>query len=111
MSEKVTRTNLETELGAMNNCSGPQPLSNGDRIEQEEFEEICVESRVHPSPCCAPKYCGLAPFHEIDILREAMRINRGALSISSAIKQAEMNVLAKRRKKFNRITLAKASGK
>ena len=43
---------------------------------QAEFENLCAEQNVRPSDCCAPKYCALAPFHEIELLgseRDSLR--------------------------------------
>jgi hypothetical protein len=86
MTKRLTRAQLEEEL---------EDRKNGDQTEQDEFEDICAEERVHPSPCCAPKYCTLAPFHEISILRKAMGImkrSKGALTISDVMKQAEKSL-------------------
>lgn len=41
-----------------------------NRINHEEFLDICEQEGVRPSTCCAPNYCSLAPFHEIKLLRE-----------------------------------------
>ena len=97
MKKKMTKAQLEEEL---------ESRKNGDQTEQDEFEDICAQERVHPSPCCAPKYCALAPFHEISILRKSLQImqrHKGALRISEAMKRAEKSVLAKRGKTQTRI--------
>jgi hypothetical protein len=98
MKKKMTKAQLEEEL---------ESRKNGDQTEQDEFEDICAQERVHPSPCCAPKYCALAPFHEISILRKAISImkrHKGALRISEAMKRAEKSVLAKRGKRQKSIS-------
>ena len=98
MKKKMTKAQLEEEL---------ESRKNGDQTEQDEFEDICAQERVHPSPCCAPKYCALAPFHEISILRKAISImkrHKGALMISEAMKRAEKSVLAKRGKRQKSIS-------
>ena len=98
MKKKMTKAQLEEEL---------ESRKNGDQTEQDEFEDICAQERVHPSPCCAPKYCALAPYHEISILRKAISImkrHKGALRISEAMKRAEKSVLAKRGKRQKSIS-------
>ena len=42
------------------------------RMEEEEFQDICASEQIRPSTCCQPKYCHLAPFHEIKLLREEL---------------------------------------
>jgi hypothetical protein len=92
MKKRLTKVELEEEL---------QSLKNGDQIEREEFKDICGSERVHPSPCCAPEYCALAPFHEISIARKALQIMKrykGVPTIREAMRRAEKSVLAKRGK-------------
>jgi len=94
MAKRMTRSELEEEL---------ESRKSGDRMEHEEFDDICSQERVHPSPCCDPKYCALAPFHEIDILREAIRVMKtqgGNIRVVEAIKYAEKRVLKRRAKRL-----------
>jgi len=93
MKKRLTREQLEEAL---------EDRKNGDLTEQSEFEDICGSERVHPSPCCAPKYCALAPFHEIEILRVALRIMKrykGVPRTSDVMKRAEKSVLAERKRR------------
>ena len=45
---------------------------NGAAMEEEEFQDICASENIRPSTCCQPKYCRLAPFHEIKLLRRVI---------------------------------------
>ena len=42
---------------------------NYHEVNQLELDDLCASERIEPSPCCAPKYCALAPFHQVELLR------------------------------------------
>lgn len=64
----ITLEDHESALAALR--EELQDWKNGASIDEEEFQDICGSEAIRPSTCCAPKYCRLAPFHEIKLLRE-----------------------------------------
>ena len=70
-ASEAREAELKAEIAALN--SDIEDWQNGGRMDEEEFQDICGEASVRPSPCCAPKICHLAPFHEIRELRAELK--------------------------------------
>lgn len=61
--EKKCAHSLQSQLDALTE------KMNYHEDNQLEFDDLCASERIEPSPCCAPKYCALAPFHQVRLLR------------------------------------------
>lgn len=83
--EKKCAHSLQSQLDALTE------KMNYHEDNQLEFDDLCASERIEPSPCCAPKYCALAPFHQVELLRA--QLDAKWISVETAMPEYDTDIV------------------